>query len=188
MNRGQSLCLAGGVALVFGAFLPWATVQSLVLGVSRSMAGYQGDSIIAGGAGLILLLVGVTAKPTAGKRHSAFAVVLALVAGLVVLLYLPAAADGTKPASGIIVTNGPGLYLSLVGCVLALVGGLQTTPGVPIVGQPPAPAMPIPDVQPTTLAPAASPKKPMSPIITIALVVWALLVLVVVGAVLFGGG
>ena len=193
MHRGQSLCLAGSVALLFGAFLPWETIESTVLGASRSMAGLQGDSIIAAGAGLILFLVAMTTKGTAGKRYSRFAVVLALIAGFVVVIYLPAAANGTKPGSGIIVTSGPGLYLSLIGSVLALVGGLQTVPGILAAVQSPAPAPPPINHLPTPVAPAARPepteliKESTAKVIMIALVAWAVLALLVVVVVTFGG-
>jgi len=181
MNRGQSLCLAGGVALLFGAFLPWATVQSLVLGVSRSMAGYQGDSIVAGGIGLAILLVSLLAKGTAGKRYSVAAVILALVAGFVVAIYLPAAANATKPGSAIVVTSGPGLYLSLIGCVLALVGGMQVVPGGAVAIQP---AAQIPVVAPAPVATVTTPQaKPSRGVFVLVVVAPVILLAVLLGVV-----
>lgn len=142
MNRAQTFCLTGAVALLLGLFLPWATVTSATLGVARTMSGYQGDSIIAGGIGLVLLIVAISRKGEPGKRYSVVAIVLAIVAGLVAIIYLQNPADAADRAKGIIITTGLGPYLSLVGSVLAFFGGIQTVPGSPAPSSAPSASPP----------------------------------------------
>lgn len=59
------------------------------------------------------------------------AVILALVAGLVAVIYLQNPADAADRASSIIITTGLGTYVSLIGSVVSFVGGIQTVPGNP---------------------------------------------------------
>lgn len=135
MNRGQLLCLLGGVSLLFGALLPWATLQSLTLGLSRSLAGYEGEGVLTGGLGLLLLIGAIVSKGKPGKTYSIVAVILALIAGLDTFSVLRNLSEYF--VKGFVALAGPGIYLSLAGAVIALVGGLQTVPAIPAAIQSP---------------------------------------------------
>jgi len=147
MNRGQMLCLLGGVSLLFGALLPWATLQSLTLGLSISRAGYEGDGIITGGLGLLLLIGAIVSKGKPGKPYSVVARILALIAGVISFGALMGISGFSTGDKGLVASVGPGILLSLAGAVIALVGGWQTVPAIPASmqaptqGQPPAPPL-----------------------------------------------
>ena len=143
MNRGQLLLVLGGLALIIGALLPWATLTSFLVG-SFSRAGYEGDGIITGGIGILLLFGGLLVKGKPGKLYSLAGSFFALIAGLILV-------SDFSNVSGIVrdmdaeesmmASIGPGLYLSALGAVLALVGGLQRVPAAPVPAlQPTAPA------------------------------------------------
>lgn len=132
MSRGlQIIILLGAVVLLIGAMLPWISIvtsdDTVITG------GYEGDRLITGSVGAAILL-GMFALKSKSRLHFIVASVLALIAvGIVVRDWLTIrtilarAADGGVNTDGIIVTAGSvgvGIYVSLVGSVLALIGGL----------------------------------------------------------------
>lgn len=164
MNRGQTLCLIGGISLLFGALLPWATVRSLTLGLSLSKAGYEGDGIITGGFGLLLLIGAVVSKGKPGKTYSVVATILATLAGLASFSALTGVSGFSTGDKGLVASVGPGILLSLAGAVIALVGGLQTVPTN--LGATPTPP---PTSSNAVLSPEPTPQ-PTAPIVTPSLV------------------
>jgi len=139
MNRGQQLSLIGAIGLLVGAMLPWATIQSALLGLSVSKAGYEGDGVFTGAIGLLLLIGAVVSKGKPGKRYSVATALLALVAFLILAFDLSNVSSAvTDAGEGLLASVGPGIYVSIVGAILALVGGLQVVPQLPQPAQPPA--------------------------------------------------
>lgn len=129
MNRSQRMALFGGVGLIIGALLPWASLTSLVLGTSLSAAGYEGDGLLTGALGLVFAIVALSRKGTPGKRYSIALGLAALVAGWIAL---SAWARLTVTVSGMdssmSASVGPGVYLTIVGAVLGAIGAFQKVP------------------------------------------------------------
>lgn len=136
MNRGQQLTLWGGICLVVGALLPWANLTSAFLGMSVSKAGYEGDGLITGAIGLLLLISAILAKGKSGKTYSIAATIFAVIAGLILISDLTGINRLVSNAeSGVMASAGVGIYVSIIGAVLAVIGGLQKVPSLPEVPQ-----------------------------------------------------
>jgi hypothetical protein len=132
MNRGQQLTLFGAFGLLVGAFLPWATIASPLLGLSLSKAGYEGDGLFTGGVGLLLLLGSVISKGKPGRLYSIAGVVFSVLAGAILFMDLSSVRGVVSDVGeDVIASVGPGVYVSIVGALLALVGGLQRVPSPP---------------------------------------------------------
>lgn len=134
MNRGQQLTLWGGICLVAGALLPWANLTSAFLGMSVSKAGYEGDGLFTGAIGLILLISAILAKGKSGKAYSIAATVFAVIAGLILISDLTGIntlVSNAESESGVMASVGVGIYVSIIGAVLATIGGLQKVPSLP---------------------------------------------------------
>jgi len=128
MNRGQQLTLWGGICLVVGALLPWANLTSAFFFVSDSLAGYEGDGLFTGASGLILLINALTTKGKLGKAYSIAATIFAVIVGLILINDLTGINTVVSNAeSGVIASVGVGIYISIIGAVLAAIGGLQTS-------------------------------------------------------------
>lgn|GEM_PF-5012236 len=126
-NQGQLTTLLGAVGLVVGALLPWVTVAS-VFG-SISVNGYEGDGIITGGIGLLILISALLTKGKAGKRYSVASAILGVIATLLVFWKISDVGSLAAENTDYVRTSvGSGLYLSAVGTILIIVGGLQRTP------------------------------------------------------------
>jgi hypothetical protein len=128
MNRGQQITLIGAVALIIAAFLPWISATALfgnVPGVDESIAvGWEGDGIITGGIGLVLIIGSLLFRGRSGKRDSIAGAILGLLACSIVLSdFLRIAEIG--PNAGIFASTGIGLYVTFVGAIVAVIGGLQ---------------------------------------------------------------
>ena len=116
-NTAAAVLLAGAVGLVVGAFMPWATAGPF------SKAGTDGDGVIT----LVLgALIGVTAffglKAPIKPARSWLVVLMTAVAGLVAIYDTADVARVASESSLIQVEVGSGLYLSLLGVGLAVVG------------------------------------------------------------------
>jgi hypothetical protein len=131
MNKGQKITLIGALSLLIAAFLPWISVTALygnVPGVEEGIAiGWEGDGIITGGIGLILLIGVLLCKGRPGKRYSIAGAIFGSLACAVVLMDFRAIAK-IGPDAGIFASTDVGLYLTLAGALVAVIGGLQMTP------------------------------------------------------------
>jgi hypothetical protein len=140
MTGGRLLTLLGSIGLAGGSIMPWAQMNAAVFGISvnRSMMGVEGDGAISGIIGVILLLVALLYKGSSGKTYSVATSLLAFVAGTVVvntLVHLTAALNqvtGTAVSASV----GSGIYVSLLGALLAVVGGFVKVPGDPAPKEP----------------------------------------------------
>jgi hypothetical protein len=121
------LVLIGGLILVLGSRLPWMSVPVL-FGVEGPAfeaieIGWEGDGLITGGIGLILLLIGIFWKGRTGKRYSIPGAILAALVILVVIgdFYRILEID---PDAGFFAATDIGIYVTLIGALLAFVGGV----------------------------------------------------------------
>ena len=131
MKTNRMLVLLGGLILILGSRLPWMSVPVL-FGVEGPTfeaieIGWEGDGFITGGIGLILLLVGIFWRGRIEKRYSIPGAILAALAILVVIgdFYRILEID---PDAGFFAATDIGIYVTLIGALLALVGVLYRTP------------------------------------------------------------
>ena len=131
MRTNRMLVLIGGFILILGSRLPWMSVPVLY-GVEGPAfeaieIGWEGDGLITGGIGLILLLVGIFWRGRIEKRYSIPGAILATLAVLVVIgdFYSILEID---PDAGFFAATDVGIYVTLIGALLALVGALYRTP------------------------------------------------------------
>ena len=131
MRMNRMLVLIGGMILILGSRLPWMSAPVL-FGVEGPTfeaieIGWEGDGFITGGIGLILLLVGVFWRGRIEKRYSIPGAILAALAILVVIgdFYRILEID---PDAGFFAATDVGIYVTLLGALLALAGALLRTP------------------------------------------------------------
>jgi hypothetical protein len=88
--------------------------------------GWEGDGLITGGIGLILLLIGIFWKGRNEKRYSIPGAILAALAILVVIgdFYRILEID---PDAGFFVATDVGIYVTLIGALMAITGALIRT-------------------------------------------------------------
>ncbi len=131
MHKGQQLTLLGAVGLVLGALLPWVKATTVLGSISK--AGYEGDGLMTGAIGLILLIGALLNKGKAGKRYSVassiFSVIVLFIAGFDYLNVASAVGDIQDVPGVVDASVGAGLYLTLLAAFLVLVGGWQRVPG-----------------------------------------------------------
>lgn len=121
--------IVGSIILIIGAFLPWISVANL-FGKAGSAyegiaVGWEGDGVLTGGIGLLLLLGTLVFKGSSEKKYAIIGVILAFLVGVIVFLDFLRIAE-LQPESGIFAATGLGLYMTLLGVLFAVVGGLQS--------------------------------------------------------------
>lgn len=131
MRMNRLLILTGGFLLLLGARLPWISVPVLfeVEGPAfEAIAiGWEGDGLITGGMGLILLLLGVFGSGGTRRSYSVPGALLAVVAVFVVIgdFYHILELD---PEAGFLAATDIGIYITLAGASLAFAGVLYRAP------------------------------------------------------------
>ena len=127
MDKRKILVLAGSFLLIIAGFLPWISVPDLY-GIQDPYyegieIGWEGDGYLTAGAGLILLL-GELSLGLHSRRWLTFTgVVLAALAVTVVLLDFRQILK-IAPETGFYAATDIGIYVTLVGALLALIGSL----------------------------------------------------------------
>lgn len=120
---GRIMTIVAAIILIIGALLPWGTVSVGLF--QRSLLGIQGDGgIISLGTGVALLIAGIARKGIPGKNYS---IGIAII-GVLIGVWLVSKLGGllSLAASDPSTSVGAGLWLSLIGPVLATLGGLWT--------------------------------------------------------------
>ncbi len=131
MHTGRILVLAGGLILVIGARLPWISVPVL-FGVEGPVPeaieiGWEDNGFVTGGIGLILLLIGIFWIGRTGKRYSIPGAFMAILAALVLVGCFQRIFE-IEPSAGFFAATDVGIYVTLVGTLLAFVGALHKLP------------------------------------------------------------
>jgi hypothetical protein len=131
LHTPRILVLIGGAILCIAARLPWMSAP-ILFGVQGTVPealeiGWEDNGFITGGAGLILLLVGALYKGKPGKRYTIPGAALALLAVFVVAGCFKRILD-IDPSAGIFAATDVGIYLTLIGALLALFGALSRVP------------------------------------------------------------
>ncbi len=126
--KPKTIVIVSGLLLMVGAALPWATVTSDFLGISRSITGLEGDGILSALGGLLLFLVGIFGKGKPGKSFSIFGAIVAILCGLLLVSKLFTIAT-LSTTDGITPSLGFGLScLSPLGALFGLIGSVMKTP------------------------------------------------------------
>ncbi len=120
---GRIMTIVASLFLIVGALLPWGTVNVGLF--QRSLLGIQGDGgIVSLTVGAVLLIVGLTRKGFTGKNYSWGVAVVGVLVGIWLVSKLGALLS--LAASDLTTSVGAGLWLSLLGPILAALGGLWT--------------------------------------------------------------
>ena len=127
MNKGRILVLVGSILLILGGFLPWISVPDL-FGLSGSVyegieIGWEGDGVLTTSAGLVLLLSQLAFGREPRRWVQLTGIVLAALAVSVVFLDFRRILE-IAPKAGFYAATGIGIYVVLVGALLALIGCL----------------------------------------------------------------
>ena len=130
MRANRILVLMGGLILILGSRIPWISVPTL-FGVEGTAfeaieIGWEDNGFITGGIGLILFLVGIIWRGRNGKRYSIPGAILAALAVLVVLGCFQRVLK-IDPNAGFFAATDIGIYVTLIGALLALIGTLIRT-------------------------------------------------------------
>jgi hypothetical protein len=128
MNRSQQFALFGGIILIFSLFMPWATHISPSLSLSTSINGYSTDGVFGGLFGLIITLIAVIYKGTPEKRYSYIVAFLALLALFITLRTITGVGTVIRGSEDIISSVRTGPYISILGALVAFVGGIIKVP------------------------------------------------------------
>lgn len=119
MASSMQALLFGGIGLVVGAFLPWAKMHSLYGPID--MAGTEGDGIITGAAGLLLLLIALVKREGLSKMGALICILISLatfiVGGNAAINVSETVSDIGSPA-----TIGIGLFITVPAAFVCLVG------------------------------------------------------------------
>lgn len=131
MRTNRLLVLIGGLILILGSRLPWMSVPVL-FGVEGPTfeaieIGWEDNGFITAGIGLILLLVAIFWRGRIGKRYSIPGTILAALAVLVIIGCFYRILD-IDPSAGFLAATDVGIYVTLIGALLAFVGALYRTP------------------------------------------------------------
>jgi hypothetical protein len=161
--------LVGGLLLVGGSLAPWA--QMSVLALERSVGGLDGDGKLTIVAGVLIVVLVLTAVATKAAKGSAIAIaLLALVAGAIAIYDTVDVNDKAHQAEAlsplVSATVGWGLYVVMTGAGIALVGALvfaTAATSATISGAPPVP---------TSIATATAVAATASPATTAAPALW----------------
>ncbi len=131
MRTNRLLVLIGGLILILGSRLPWMSVPVL-FGVEGPTfeaieIGWEDNGFITAGIGIILLLVAMFWRGRIGRRYSIPGTILAFLAVLVVIgcFYRIIEID---PGAGILAATDVGIFVTLIGALVAFVGALYRTP------------------------------------------------------------
>jgi len=122
-NLGKTLSMIAAVGLMLSAALPVATITSIF--GSQSLYGFQGDGLISGAIGLIVLLISLNRKATQQKP---FFVVGAILSGLALIILVPKIGAFSniiaETGTGVSGSIGLGLPLGILAAILGIIGGL----------------------------------------------------------------
>lgn len=126
MHKAQQVVLIGALGLIIGALLPWITASG-AFGIIMTKAGYEGDGIISGSIGILLLLGALLTKAKPGRRYSPAMSIFALIGGgiaLLAIINISSVIANLEVDSSVFASVGAGLYVTIAGALLGLVGGL----------------------------------------------------------------
>ncbi len=120
-NLARNIYLVGSILLIIGALLPWAKMTTTF--GTMSLAGYEGDGMISGGIGVLLLIGGLLSKGKLNKPYSIAGAIFGGISGLVVIPKIFSIGSITSEIA--YASVGAGIYVSVLGVILVIVGGIK---------------------------------------------------------------
>lgn len=129
MKTNRILVLTGGLLLILGARLPWMSVP-ILFGVEGPAyesieIGWEDNGFITGGIGLILLVLWTFPQGRTRMRYSIPGAILAAYAVSVVIGCFQRVLE-IDPSAGFFAATDMGIYVTLIGSLLALIGTAGT--------------------------------------------------------------
>jgi hypothetical protein len=143
MSSGRIIGIVGGILVLVGMFLPWLTATNSITGESASLMGamfpiFGWLALIFGVLGLIFVAIGSRGMCIAG-------LIMGILAFIMVLLGFALSATLVSLLSGGIVAVGYGIYISMIGSIILIVGaGLGMGQAKKAAAPPVAPMAPPP--------------------------------------------
>lgn len=129
MQTNRILVLAGGLILLIGSRLPWISVPVLygVHGPAFESIeiGWEDNGFVTGGIGLILLLGVIFWKARPRASYSIPGAILAACAVFVVIGCFLSILK-INPSAGFFAATDVGIYVTLIGSLLAFIGTVGT--------------------------------------------------------------
>ena len=115
--------ILGAIVAISGLILPWGRSVSSFSGRAIENAGTDPAGLITTSVGVIVLLIGLSAKPRPGKYVAPLATALAVLSGLIAGLNILTISNFLGGSVG------PGPYAVIAGSLIFATGGLRKWPG-----------------------------------------------------------
>lgn len=118
------VALVGGVLMALGSFMPWISARTGFGGTD--IAGTSGDGVFSLGLGAIVALIALVQfdRQASGLARTAVVVAGLLGLGIAVLDYSNISQRiAAVTSTAISASVGAGLYVLLIGCIAAIIGG-----------------------------------------------------------------
>lgn len=133
--KPKYVALVGGIVMIVGSLLPWVSVSSMFGTINKN--GIEGDGIFTLICGVAVILASIVAKEKPGKPSSVLAVLFGLFGGILAVFTLANVGEATRTISGesVFAAVGIGIYVTLIGAVVAIVGGLMKSTSVTPQGE-----------------------------------------------------
>lgn len=129
LENGKQLSLIGSLCVVTGALLPWA-IADTALG-RLTFNGLDYDGAFTGGLGLLVLIGALMAKIKPGQRYSVLVSIAGLIIGYISYLSLSNLSEISSTTRFAVVSPAIGLYLTLIGALIVIIGGITRYPPEP---------------------------------------------------------
>ena len=128
MNPSRLLAFVGGIILIFSLFIPWAVHTDPTLGLSNTINGYSTDGAFGGLFGLFIILTAMVVRGRHEKRYSYLIAFFAVVAFYLTFRTITSAGVVLRQSGDTINSVKIGPYLSMLGALLAFIGGVMKVP------------------------------------------------------------
>ena len=125
--KPKYVALVGGIVMIDGSLLPWVSPSSM-FGTNKN--GIQGDGIYTLICGVAVILASIVAREKPGKRCSVLAALFGIFGGILAVFSLVNfdAAARTINRESVFAAVGIGIYVTLIGAAVTMVGGLMKSP------------------------------------------------------------
>lgn len=148
LATGNLIGIVGGLLVIIGVVLPWASFENL--GVPVNVSGIDAwiiglPLLIFGVIGLVMTILGGKGPGIVGIVMGVLALLMAL-AGMAIVTWIVTLAGWS--GTGITVSTGFGTYICIIGSILLIVGSAM------VIGQKKAPPAPAPMAPPPAAPPA----------------------------------
>jgi hypothetical protein len=128
MNPSRLLAFVGGITLIFSLFIPWVTHTDPILNLNNSVNGYSTDGAFGGLFGLFIILTAMVVKGKPQRRYSYLIAFFAVIAFYLTFRTITSEGAVLRQSGDTINSLKIGPFASMLGAVLAFVGGVMKVP------------------------------------------------------------